>query len=89
MAGEDLVCYGRFNDKDAVVTAINTAEHDKEINIPINKITGKKSTQWERLIETNNDFYNCGRVTFYSEDGHLCINIKSGSAVVFRKNDTL
>ena len=85
MAGEDLVCYGRFNDKDAVVTAINTSEDDKEINIPINKITGKKSTQWERLIETNNDFYNCGRVTFYSEDGQLCINIKSGSAVVFRK----
>ena len=85
MAGEDLVCYGRFNDKDAVVTAINTSEDDKEINIPINKITGKKSTQWERLIETNNDFYNCGRVTFYSENGHLCINIKSGSAVVFRK----
>ena len=84
MAGEDLVCYGRFNEKDAIVTIINTSVAEQKINIPVNRLIGKDSVLWERLIETNNDFYNCGRVIFDSENGELNIAVKAGSAVVLR-----
>ena len=83
-SNQDLVCYGRFDDKDAVVTAINTSNSDMEINIPVLILGKEDDTVWERLIETSREFYNCGRIKTAQEDGHIHIRVPGQSAVVYR-----
>ena len=83
-SNQNLVCYGRFDDKDAVVTAINTSNSDMEINIPALILGKEDDTVWERLIETSREFYNCGRIKTAQEDGHIHIRVPGQSAVVYR-----
>ena len=83
-SNQNLVCYGRFDDKDAVVTAINTSNSDMEINIPVLILGKEDDTVWERLIETSREFYNCGRIKTAQEDGHIHIRVPGQSAVVYR-----
>jgi alpha-glucosidase len=84
LSGYNLLCYGRFDDKDAVLTAINTSNHDMQIEVPVLMLGKEDGTQWERLIETSREFYNCGRIVISQNGKHLDITVKASSAVIFR-----
>ena len=81
---QNLLCYGRFDDKDAVLTAINTSDSDMEIEVPVLILGKEDGTCWERLIETSREFYNCGRIKVIQDGEHINITVKALSAVIFR-----
>lgn len=81
---KDFLCYGRFDEKEAVIVAVNTSEEQKERKIPVWKLGMEKDKQWERLIETSREFYNCGRILSEQSNGSLTLCVKQNSAVVYR-----
>lgn len=84
-SGKDFVCYGRFDEQDAVVTAVNTSEADVEISIPVWLLGTKDGDTYERVMETSREFYNCGRVYVYQNDGNIKLIVKAESSVIYRK----
>ncbi len=83
IADTDLVCYGRFNENDSVLTVINTSDIDKEISVPVWKL-GRSVSQWERLLESSREFYNCGRIIYEVENGNLNLTVKGNSGSIYR-----
>lgn len=82
-AGEDYVCYGRFLGKDAVITAVNTSQQDKEMQIPV-WMLGSESKKWERILETNRELYNCGKMAVNVDNGNISIVVKANSSVIYQ-----
>lgn len=85
IADENVICYGRFMDGNAVVTVVNTSDEDKDLQIPV-WMLGTESIKWERLLETSREFYNCGRVSVDVEEGSISIVVKGDSAVIYRNS---
>jgi alpha-glucosidase len=81
--GEDIICYGRFDMENAVITAVNTSKQDKELDIPV-YLLGMKEHIWERIIETNRVLYNCGRIPATEENGQLKVIVKAETSVVYK-----
>lgn len=84
---QDLICYGRFDENDTVVTAVNTSEEDIVVSIPVWKLATKDGTEYERLIETYRDFYNCGRIKTQQSDGMIELVVKANSSAIYRKRN--
>lgn len=84
---DNLLCYGRFDDKDAVAIVINTSGKDMEIDIPVIILGKEDETEWERLIETSREFYNCGRIPFTQNHGNLHVKVKVMSAAIYKNKN--
>lgn len=84
---DNLLCYGRFDDKDAVAIVINTSGKDMEIDIPVIILGKEDETEWERLIETSREFYNCGRIPFTQNNGNLHVKVKAMSAAIYKNKN--
>lgn len=87
ICADNLLCYGRFDDKDAVVTVINTSDKEMEIDIPVIILGKEDKTEWERLIETSREFYNCGRLPFTQNERNIHVKIKAMSAAIFKNKN--
>jgi alpha-glucosidase len=85
VAEKDLLSYGRFSENEAVVTAVNTSEEDKEILVPTWQLGTEDGQNYEKLIETSREFYYCGRTKIQQKEGCISIPLKAGSSVIFRK----
>ncbi len=81
---KDFIGYGRFDENSAVVTAVNTSDRDMEVSIPTWELGTEDGTEYERLIETYREFYNCGRIKIVQYDGCLRIVVKAKSSVIYR-----
>ena len=64
---------------------MNTSDEDMEVSIPTWQLGVEEDCVWERLIETTRDFYNCGRIKTWQQDGNIKIAVKANSAVVYRR----
>lgn len=84
-SGKNFLCYGRFNEENAVLTAINTSDYDMEISTPVWLLGTKDGDIYERVIETSREFYNCGRITTEQKAGSIIFVVKAGSSVIYRK----
>lgn len=87
IADKDVICYGRFKGEDAVVTAVNTSNEDKTLQIPV-WMLGNTSRKWERLLETSREFYNCGRLPVDAQNGNISIIVKAMSSVIYKNSKT-
>lgn len=82
---KDLLCYGRFDEEDAILTVVNTSDEPKTITPPVYMLGSEDGTVWERLIETNREFYNCGRIKSTQQGESLEVTVKPNSSVIYRK----
>jgi len=82
---KDLLCYGRFDEEDAILTAVNTSDEPKTITPPVYMLGSEDGTVWERLIETNREFYNCGRIKSMQQGDVIEVTVKPNSSVIYRK----
>lgn len=82
---KDLLCYGRFDEEDAILTVVNTSDEPKTIIPPIYMLGSEEGTVWERLIETNREFYNCGRIKLVQQGEGIEITVKPNSSVIYKK----
>lgn len=82
---KDLLCYGRFDEEDAILTVVNTSDEPKSITPPVYMLGSEDGTVWERLIETNREFYNCGRIKSMQQGDVIEVTVKPNSSVIYRK----
>ena len=82
---KDLLCYGRFDEEDAILTVVNTSDEPKTITPPVYMLGSEDGTVWERLIETNREFYNCGRIKSMQQGDVIEVAVKPNSSVIYRK----
>lgn len=82
---KDLLCYGRFDEEDAILTVVNTSDEPKTITPPVYMLGSEDGTVWERLIETNREFYNCGRIKSTQQGDVIEVTVKPNSSVIYRK----
>lgn len=81
---KDFLSYGRFDENNAVVTAINTSDSDMEVTIPTWKLGIRDGQMLERLIETTREFYNCGRIKTEQQNDNIKVIVKAHSAVIYK-----
>jgi len=82
---KDLLCYGRFDEEDAILAVVNTSDEPKTITPPVYMLGSEDGTVWERLIETNREFYNCGRIKSTQQGDVIEVTVKPNSSVIYRK----
>lgn len=82
---KDLLCYGRFDEEDAILTVVNTSDEPKTITPQVYMLGSEDGTVWERLIETNREFYNCGRIKSMQQGDVIEVTVKPNSSVIYRK----
>lgn len=82
---KDLLCYGRFDEEDAILAVVNTSDEPKTITPLVYMLGSEDGTVWERLIETNREFYNCGRIKSTQQGESLEVTVKPNSSVIYRK----
>ena len=82
---KDLLCYGRFDEEDAILTVVNTSDEPKTITPPVYMLGSEDGIVWERLIETNREFYNCGRIKSMQQGDVIEVTVKPNSSVIYRK----
>lgn len=82
---KDLLCYGRFDEEDAILTVVNTSDEPKTITPPVYMLGSEDGTVWERLIETNREFCNCGRIKSMQQGDVIEVTVKPNSSVIYRK----
>ena len=82
---KDLLCYGRFDEEDAILTVVNTSDEPKTITPLVYMLGSEDGTVWERLIETNREFYNCGRIKSTQQGESIEVTVKPNSSVIYRK----
>lgn len=82
---KDLLCYGRFDEEDAILAVVNTSDEPKTITSPVYMLGSEDGTVWERLIETNREFYNCGGIKSTQQGESLEVTVKPNSSVIYRK----
>lgn len=81
---KDFLCYGRFDENSAAVTAVNTSDYDMDVTIPTWLLGIKDGQFLERLIETTREFYNCGRIKVEQKEGNIKFKVKANSSVIYR-----
>lgn len=82
---KDLLCYGRFDEEDAILTVVNTSDEPKTITPSVYMLGSEDGTVWERLIETNREFYNCGIIKSMQQGDVIEVTVKPNSSVIYRK----
>ena len=82
---KDLLCYGRFDEEDSILTVVNTSDEPKTITPSVYMLGSEDGTVWERLIETNREFYNCGRIKSMQQGDVIEVTVKPNSSVIYRK----
>lgn len=82
---KDLISYGRFFENNKLVVVVNNSSVNKEVEIPVWEIGVEDGDIMERLIMTNENGYNVGRLDYLVENHYLKINIPAISSIVFRK----
>ena len=85
---KEFLCYGRFNETEAVVVAVNTSDYDIEAFVPTWQLGTSDGIEYERLMETYREFYNCGRIKCAQENDNIQIVVRANSSVIYRKCHT-
>lgn len=83
IAEQDMLAYGRFNRDTAIVTAVNTSDHDIEFDIPVWKM-GVDAKKYERLLYTTEEGYESAKVDSGSSKGILHVKLGKCSSGIYR-----
>ena len=80
----NVITYGRMEGDNIIAVAVSSSAHDKEVRIPVWQLGVEDGMEMERLIVTQRDSYNVGRVTVKAENGSIAFTLNGMSAVIFR-----
>ena len=83
----NIIAYARFNENESVVVVVNNDDRIHDIEIPVWEAGVTGDTFMVRLMKTDRQGYNTGRVKYTVENGLLRLNMESVSAVVFRSKN--
>ncbi|MGN0335262.1 MAG: glycoside hydrolase family 13 protein [Lachnospiraceae bacterium] len=84
IAQNEILAFGRFDEKDQIVTVVNSSDEIKTVSIPVWIANVPMACEMERLIMTTQDRYNVGAVSYEVREGNLEVEMPPVSAAVFQ-----
>jgi alpha-glucosidase len=84
-SGYNFISYGRFDDEEQFVIAVNAGEDPLPAEIPVWEIGIPEGSCVEQLIATSANGYNVGNRVLPVENGMIRVHMPAESAMVFRE----
>lgn len=81
----NVISYGRFDEKDQIIVAVNNSREEKTIKIPVWEVGVKNSENLTELIATNEEGYSTEDILHFIYNGKLILNMKPCTAIVLVK----
>jgi len=83
----NIISYGRFDEDNKAVVIINNNESPVELEIGVWEIGILNDCEMERILLTNEECYNVGKLPVKVEKGMLRVHVPPTSAAIYRKAD--
>lgn len=81
---KDVLCFGRFNEQEAFVTAVNISEETKDIHVPVWKLGVIEDTRLVSLMTSVREGFTLNAKIYPVYDGYVDIRLESASAVIMK-----
>ena len=85
---ENCLFYGRFDEKEQIVTAFNNAQHEITVRIPVWEAGVPMDCEMERIFRSDSDSYSGEMERCPVRGGILTLTLPPVSAVVLRSGET-
>lgn len=86
LVGEyNLIAYGRFNQKDAVVVIVNNSEDERRVRVPVWEIGITDKDEMEQIFVTFDGGFGEEQLWYTVNGGWLDIGLRKTSAVVLKR----
>ncbi|MBQ9593639.1 MAG: glycoside hydrolase family 13 protein [Lachnospiraceae bacterium] len=82
-AGQDFLCYTRFDEKNRFVVVINRGDA-REISLPVWQMGGGRDERYTNLIIINEEGYDVSAAEFDCEDGMLRLQIPACCGILLK-----
>lgn len=79
-----VIAYGRFDETDRFIIAVNNTVEDVNISLPVWEIEIADKSSMVRMLHTNNDGYSFEAAVYRAEHGVLSLKLGPYSAVVIK-----
>ncbi len=84
LAEKNLIAYGRFNDEEQLVIVVNTADCERQVEIPVWEAGIASGNRMNRLVQTGSGHYNVGQKEYeVTADGKLCVRLHPMSSAIY------
>ena len=80
-----IIAYGRFVGENILVTVVNNNSSEKTVQIPVWEVGVEDGSEMERLMMTNEQGYNIGKIYFEASDGMIQLQMEPYSSALLRK----
>ena len=80
-----VIAYGRFVGENILVVALNNNDSEKTIKIPVWEVGVEDGDEMERLMLTDENGYNVGRLCFEAQDGMIQLQLGAYSSILLRR----
>jgi len=84
IAARDIVCYGRFEGNNKLITIVNSANNEMQVDIPVWQLDISDDETMERIMYSYDDKYNVGKVNYEVSGGVMHVTMAPESAMLFR-----
>jgi alpha-glucosidase len=78
------ICYGRFDEQDKIVVAINSSDHDISVDIPVWRIGLMEENRMARLMSTGRDGFSIETAMYTVDHGILHLNCPPEYGVIIK-----
>ena len=86
LVGEyNLIAYGRFNQKDAVVVIVNNSEDERRVRVPVWELGITDKDEMEQIFVTFDGGFGEEQLWYTVNGGWLDIGLRKTSAVVLKR----
>ena len=82
--GYNLICYGRFDEKDKVVVIINRDEAEREIHIPVWRLGIKYQSRMARIFRTDREGFFDETQMYVVDNGYIHVNCPGVSGIILK-----
>ena len=79
-----LITYGRFDERDRIVVAINMSNEERHVDIPVWRTGISKNNRMARLLITNREGFSKETKVYTLENGVLHLDCPPESGVIIR-----
>jgi len=81
---KDCLYYGRFNDKEKIVVALNNGEDAKQLELPVWEIGVSNGVWMKRLIISDENGYSKETASYLVQHGKVIVNMPAKSGIILK-----
>ncbi len=79
-----IICFGRFDERDILITAVSVAKEPVKLEIPIWKLGVTEDIRMVSLLETTKEGYSVSARIYSTYDGRLWLELSPESAIIVK-----